>query len=120
MTTTKRSFPPGWDEQRVREVIAHYDNQTEDEQFAEIEPAHEAEQVTDVRAPGTGARSPRAAGSQTQRITAVRSKSAGQEHRPIFASRCPKPWDESTADTAGAHVTVRRCHPAAETGVSGL
>ena len=43
---TKQNFPPGWDEQRVREVIAHYDNQTEDEQFAEIEAAHEAEQVT--------------------------------------------------------------------------
>ena len=42
---TKQNFPPGWDEQRVREVIAHYDNQTEDEQFAEIEVAHEAAQV---------------------------------------------------------------------------
>ena len=24
-------FPPGWDEQRVRKVIAHYEAQTEDE-----------------------------------------------------------------------------------------
>ena len=41
MSTQK--FPPGWDEQRVREVLAHYENQTEDEQFAEIEAAREAE-----------------------------------------------------------------------------
>ena len=30
-------FPPGWDEQRVREVIAHYEAQTEDEVIAEDE-----------------------------------------------------------------------------------
>lgn len=48
---TKQNFPPGWDEQRVREVIAHYDDQTEDEQFAEIEAAHEAEQVTFMAVP---------------------------------------------------------------------
>jgi hypothetical protein len=48
---TKQNFPPGWDEQRVREVIAHYDNQTEDEQFTEIEAAHEAEQVTLMAVP---------------------------------------------------------------------
>jgi hypothetical protein len=41
MTTQK--FPPGWDEERVREVLAHYESQTEDEQFAEIEAAREAE-----------------------------------------------------------------------------
>ena len=48
---TKQNFPPGWDEQRVREVIAHYDDQTEDEQFAEIEAAHEPEQVTFMAVP---------------------------------------------------------------------
>jgi hypothetical protein len=41
MSTQK--FPPGWDEQRVREVLAHYESQSEDEQFAEIEAAREAE-----------------------------------------------------------------------------
>lgn len=30
-------FPPGWDEQRVRKVIAHYEAQTEDEAIAEDE-----------------------------------------------------------------------------------
>lgn len=47
----KQNFPPGWDERRVREVIEHYDNQTEDEQFAEIEAAHDAEEVTFVAVP---------------------------------------------------------------------
>ena len=30
-------FPPGWNEQRVRTVIAHYEAQTEDEAVAEDE-----------------------------------------------------------------------------------
>jgi hypothetical protein len=30
-------FPPGWDKQRVRKVIAHYEAQTEDEAVAEDE-----------------------------------------------------------------------------------
>ena len=30
-------FPPGWNEQRVRKVIAHYEVQTEDEAVAEDE-----------------------------------------------------------------------------------
>jgi len=33
----QRKFPPGWDEQRVRKVIAHYEVQTEDEAVAEDE-----------------------------------------------------------------------------------
>ncbi len=32
-------FPPGWDEERVRKVIAHHDNLTEDEELAEFEAA---------------------------------------------------------------------------------
>src|SRR5438093_12434380 len=42
----KQKSPPGWDEKRVKEVIAHYENQTEDEEFAEIEAALEAKDVT--------------------------------------------------------------------------
>jgi hypothetical protein len=48
---SKQKFPPGWDENRVREVLAHYENQTEDEQFAEIEAAREAEGVTMMAVP---------------------------------------------------------------------
>jgi len=39
-------FPPGWDEKRVQALIAHYANQTEDEEFADIEAAREAEDIT--------------------------------------------------------------------------
>jgi hypothetical protein len=48
---TQQKFPPGWDEQRVREVLAHYESQNEDEQFAEIEAALEAENVTMMAVP---------------------------------------------------------------------
>ena len=32
-------FPPGWDNERVAKVLAHYENQTEDEALAEDEAA---------------------------------------------------------------------------------
>jgi hypothetical protein len=35
----KNQFPPGWDEARVRDVIKHYESQTEDEAVAEDEAA---------------------------------------------------------------------------------
>ena len=34
-------FPPGWDEERVRRVIAHYEQQSEEEAVAEDEAAFE-------------------------------------------------------------------------------
>ena len=43
---TKQELPPGWDGQRVRELIAHYESQTEDEEVADIEAAREAEAIT--------------------------------------------------------------------------
>ncbi len=48
---SKQKFPPGWDEARVRNVLAHYEAQTEDEQFAEIEAAREAEGTTLMAVP---------------------------------------------------------------------
>lgn len=42
----KQKYPPGWDEKRIQELIAHYENQTEDEEFADIEASREAEDVT--------------------------------------------------------------------------
>ena len=39
--TTQRKFPPGWDEERVRRVLAHYEQQTEEEAVAEDEAASE-------------------------------------------------------------------------------
>jgi hypothetical protein len=47
----QQKFPPGWDEARIREVLAHYENQTEDEQFAEIEAAREGEGITLMAVP---------------------------------------------------------------------
>ena len=35
----KSKFPKGWDEMRVRTVLAHYEQQTEDEAMAEDENA---------------------------------------------------------------------------------
>jgi hypothetical protein len=43
---SKQKFPPGWDEKRIKELLAHYENQTEDEEFAEIEATREAEDIT--------------------------------------------------------------------------
>ena len=37
----KSEFPPGWHEQRVQEVLAHYENQSEEEALAEDEAAYE-------------------------------------------------------------------------------
>ena len=47
----KQQFPSGWNEKRVREVIAHYDSQTEEEQAAEIEAVCQTENVTMVAVP---------------------------------------------------------------------
>ena len=38
---TNKYFPPGWDEERVRRVLAHYETQTEEEAVAEDERAFE-------------------------------------------------------------------------------
>ena len=35
-------YPPGWNEKRVKEVLAHYESQTEEETVAEDEAAFEA------------------------------------------------------------------------------
>lgn len=42
----QQKFPPGWDEARVRKVLAHYENQTEEEAVAEDEAAYEASKQT--------------------------------------------------------------------------
>ena len=35
-------FPAGWDEDRVRRVLAHYESQTDEEAVAEDEAAYES------------------------------------------------------------------------------
>jgi hypothetical protein len=44
-------FPPGWDEARVRQVLAHYEEQTEDEAVAEDEAALEESTQTVMEVP---------------------------------------------------------------------
>lgn len=44
-------FPPGWDEERVRKVLAHYEGQTEDEAVAEDEAAFEDQSQTVMEIP---------------------------------------------------------------------
>ena len=43
---SSRKFPRGWDEKRVRKVLEHYENQTEEEAVAEDEAAYQAEGQT--------------------------------------------------------------------------
>ena len=38
---SQQSFPPGWDEERVRRVLAHYEQLGEEEGVAEDEAAFE-------------------------------------------------------------------------------
>lgn len=47
----KNKFPPGWDEERVRRVIEHYEDQTDDEALAEDEAAFESTTDTVMEIP---------------------------------------------------------------------
>ena len=49
MSTNK--FPPGWDEERVRRVLEHYDHQSDDEAVAEDEAAFEPPTHTAMEIP---------------------------------------------------------------------
>jgi hypothetical protein len=44
-------FPPGWDEERVRRVLAHYEQQSEEEAVAEDEAAFEDPTQTVMEVP---------------------------------------------------------------------
>ncbi len=44
-------FPPGWDKDRVERVLAHYENQTEEEAVAEDEAAWEDSSQTFIEVP---------------------------------------------------------------------
>lgn len=51
LTTDNSKFPPGWDEDRVRRLIDHYERQTEEEAVAEDEAALEDERLALVEVP---------------------------------------------------------------------
>jgi hypothetical protein len=44
-------YPAGWDEARVRRVLAHYEHQTDDEAVAEDEAAYESTTHTAMEVP---------------------------------------------------------------------
>lgn len=44
-------YPPGWDEVRVKRVLAHYEEQSEGEAVAEDEAAYEAQDHTAMEVP---------------------------------------------------------------------
>jgi hypothetical protein len=45
-SSTSQTFPAGWDQERVRRVLAHYESQTDEEAVAEDEAAYEAKDQT--------------------------------------------------------------------------
>ena len=44
-------FPPGWDEDRVRRLLSHYEEQTEEEAVAEDEAAFEDDTKAFIEVP---------------------------------------------------------------------
>ena len=47
----QNKFPPGWDEQRVKRVLSHYESQSEDEAVAEDEAAQDDSSGTMMAVP---------------------------------------------------------------------
>jgi len=47
----KQELPRGWDEEKIRDVIDHYETQTEDEEAEEIEAALKQEGITMIAVP---------------------------------------------------------------------
>jgi hypothetical protein len=47
----RSEFPPGWDEERVRRVLEHYEKQTEDDAVAEAEAAFASRTETVMTVP---------------------------------------------------------------------
>ncbi len=50
-TMSQTEFPPGWDEERVRKILGHYEEQTEEEAVAEDKAAFEDRNQTFMEVP---------------------------------------------------------------------
>lgn len=48
---TENIFPPGWDKNRVKRVLAYYEEQSEEEAVAEDEAAYKAQDQTVMEVP---------------------------------------------------------------------
>lgn len=70
MKTPKNRFPAGWDEARVKSVLAAYESQTEEEAVAEDESAYEAPGQTMIQIPSELAPRVRRLLSQSKRSPA--------------------------------------------------
>src|SRR5438105_3847609 len=46
MKRARKKFPKGWNERKIKDLIRDYENQTEDEEFAEVEAARQAKRLT--------------------------------------------------------------------------
>ncbi len=44
----QNSFPAGWDEERVRQVLDYYENQSDDESVAEDENAYDISSMMEI------------------------------------------------------------------------
>lgn len=75
----KSKFPKGWDEEKVRRVLTHYEKQTEEEALAEDEAAYEDRTQTIIEIP-------------VQLVPTVRELIAKHQ-----ASRHPKTTADNTA-----------------------
>jgi hypothetical protein len=73
-------FPPGWDQERVRRVLKHYEEQSDDEALAEDEAAFESTTHTVMEVPV----------ELVSRGTGVAGQASGRV-RARFAM-CPRPW----------------------------
>jgi hypothetical protein len=49
--TPESKYPPGWDQERVRRVLEHYEQQSDDEALAEDEAAFESTTHTVMEVP---------------------------------------------------------------------
>lgn len=47
----KNNFPPGWDEEKVKRVLEHYESQSEEEALAEDEATYEDDSQTIMEIP---------------------------------------------------------------------
>jgi len=47
----KNKFPKGWDEEKIKKVLTHYENQTEDEALIEDDAAYEDRTQTTIEIP---------------------------------------------------------------------
>ena len=47
----EKKFPPGWDEERVKRALAHYESQSEEEAVAEDEAVYEDPKHTIMEIP---------------------------------------------------------------------